>query len=453
MPDQAKKPYVKPILTRQHAGLTGKFAPFAVSRYKDKIDGVEVRDLLARFGSPLFVYSYRTLKKKYDMAYQAFSTRYPKVQFAWSYKTNYLRAVCQAFHDLGSRAEVVSEFEYELARSLDIPGDRIVYNGPYKTRASLLRAASEGAMINIDGFDEIPELESVAVELGRPVEFGVRVNMTIPGHASWDRFGLSLDSGEALHAVRRAIAGKKLSLVGIHAHLGTFILEPQVYREAVLKMVELAKALKKEFGIRLRYLDVGGGFASKSKLKGSYLPTDQLAPDLDKYAEAICPPILEGFDQKELPLLMLETGRALVDEAGSLIATVVATKKSPSGIRSLVLDAGVNLLFTSFWYDFDIVPASDKGAFSEVHNVYGPLCMQIDVVGENLRLPSLEKGESVVIHPVGAYNNTQWMQFIQLRPRVVMIRENGDVEVIRDAETLDDVMRLDKVPSWLGRKD
>lgn len=449
MPDQTKKPYQKPLLTRQLAGLTGKFAPFAVSRYKDKIDNVEVKELVAGFGSPLFVYSHRTLKKKYDSAYQAFSTRYPKVQFAWSYKTNYLQAVCKAFHDLGSWAEVVSEFEYELARSLGVPGDRIVYNGPYKSRPSLRRAASEGAMINIDGFDEIPELESIAAELGRPVEFGIRVNMAITGYTAWDRFGLNLDSGEASLAVKRALAGKKLNLIGLHAHLGTFILEPQFYREAVLKMVEQAKVLKKEFGIRLHYINVGGGFASKSKLKGSYLPTDQLAPDFDKYAEAICSPILDGFDQKELPLLMLETGRALVDEAGFLIATVVATKKSPSGIRSLVLNAGVNLLFTSYWYDFEILPTSDKGMFSEVHNVYGPLCMQIDVVGENLRLPYLEKGENVVIHPVGAYNNTQWMQFIQLRPRVVMINEKGEVEVIREPETLDYLTKLDHVPQWL----
>lgn len=449
MTNHPKKPYTKPVLTRQLAGFTGKFAPFAVSRYKDKIDNVEVKGLVAEYGSPLFVYSYQTLKEKYDSAYQAFSTRYPKVQFAWSYKTNYLKAVCKSFHNLGSWAEVVSEFEYNLARSLGIEGSHIVYNGPYKSRRSLMRAASEGAMINIDGYDEIPELENVATELGRPVDFGVRVNMSITGYSAWDRFGLNIDSGEAYHTIKRALAGKKLNLIGLHTHIGTFIFEPQFYREAVLKMIDLAKLLKKEFGIRLRYIDVGGGFASRSRLKGSYIPTDQFVPDFDKFAEAICSPLLDNFDQEELPLLLLETGRALIDEAGYLIATVVATRRLPSGIRSLVLDAGVNLLFTSYWYDFEILPTSDKGMFTEVHSVYGPLCMQIDVIGENLRVPYLEKGETVVIRPVGAYNNTQWMQFIQLRPNVVMINEKGEVEIIRESETLDYVTKLDKVPRWL----
>lgn len=444
-----KKPYTKPILTRQHAGITSKFAPFVVSRHKDQIDGVGVDKLIKQHGSPLFVYSYRTLKETYQSAYQAFSTRYPKVQFAWSYKTNYLQAVCRAFHRLGSWAEVVSAAEYDLARKLGVEGTHIIYNGPHKSPASLKRAVSEGAMINIDGFDELPELEAIAKESGKTVNFGVRVNMTIPGFAAWDRFGLNIESGEAYHSIKRAITGKKLNLVGLHAHIGTFILEPKFYEEAVKKILVLATQLKKEFGIDLQYIDMGGGFASRSRLKGSYIPTDQLAPDFDKFADAICSPLLDHFNQDELPLLLLESGRALIDEAGYLIATVVSTKRLPSGIRALVLDAGVNVLFTAFWYDFEILPTTDKGLFTEIHNIYGPMCMQIDVIGENVRVPYLEKGEKVIIRPVGAYNNTQWLQFIELRPRVVMINDQGEVNVIREAESTDHLTLLDRVPDWL----
>ncbi len=444
-----KRPYMKPVLTRQLAGITNKFAPFAASRYKDKIDGVAVEELVSKFGSPLFVYSLKTLKEVYDSAHQAFSTRYPKVQFAWSYKTNYLKSICRAYHKLGSWAEVVSGAEYELARNNGIDGSRIVYNGPHKSPESMKRAAEEGAMINIDSFDEIPELEIIAGGMGKVLEIGVRVNMSITGYAAWDRFGLNIESGEAYHTIKRAIAGNKLALVGLHTHIGTFVLEPQFYREAVVKMIELAARLKKEFGVKIRYIDVGGGFASRSKLKGSYIPTDQLAPDFDKYAEAICSPLLDNFGQDELPLLILETGRALIDESGYLIATVVATKRLPSGIRALVLDAGVNLLFTAFWYDLDIMPIADKGLFTEVHNVYGPMCMQIDVIGDSVRVPYMEKGERVVIRPVGAYNNTQWMQFIELRPNVVMVNEEGKVEVIRQAESIDYLTKLERVPHWL----
>lgn len=444
-----KKPYTKPVLTRQYAGLTNKFAPFVVSRHKDSIDGVSVETLLQKHGSPLFVYSLKTLKETYSSAQQAFSTRYPKVQFAWSYKTNYLQAICKAFHNLGSWAEVVSGAEYELARRLGIEGSHIVYNGPHKSRESLRRAAREGAMINIDSFDEIPQLEAIASETGSVLDFGVRVNMSIPNYAAWDRFGLNIESGEAYHTIKRALSGKKLNLVGLHTHIGTFVLEPSFYGDAVKKMIELAAQLEKEFGTHLKYIDAGGGFASRNRLKGSYIPTDQLAPDMDKFAEAICSPLLDHYAQDELPLLILETGRALIDEAGSLLATVVATKRLPSGIRAIILNAGVNLLFTAYWYDFEILPTTDKGLFTEPHNIYGPMCMQIDVVGDNVRVPYLERGETVLIRPVGAYNNTQWMQFIELRPNVVMIGEQGETAVIREAESVDHLMRLDTVPDWL----
>jgi len=444
-----KKPYTKPVLTRQHAGITNKFAPFVVSRHKDSIDGVSVDALVKEHGSPLFVYSLRTIKDQYASAYQAFTTRYPKVQFAWSYKTNYLKAVCKAFHNLGAWAEVVSGMEYEMARSLGVAGSDIVYNGPHKSPASLRQAAIDGARINIDSFDELPELEKIATEIGKPLDFGVRVNMTIPGYTTWDRFGLNIESGEAYHTIKRALANKKLNLVGLHTHIGTFILEPKFYGEAAKKIIDLASQLKREFGITLQYIDMGGGFASRNRLKGSYIPTDQLAPDFDKFADAICSPLMDHFPHDELPLLILETGRALIDEAGYLIATVVSTKRLPSGTRALVLDAGVNVLFTAFWYDFEILPTTDKGLFTEIHNVYGPMCMQIDVIGENVRVPYLEKGERVIIRPVGAYNNTQWLQFIELRPRVVMINEEAKADVIREAETVDDVGRLDSIPAWL----
>ena len=107
-----------------------------------QIDGVSVASLVAEFGSPLFVFSEATLRQKYREAQRAFARRYPDVQFAWSYKTNYLNAICQVFHQEGSIAEVVSEFEYEKARHNGIPGRNIIFNGPHKSRASLERAVS-----------------------------------------------------------------------------------------------------------------------------------------------------------------------------------------------------------------------------------------------------------------------------------------------------------------------
>jgi diaminopimelate decarboxylase len=146
---------------------------------------------------------------------------------------------------------------------------------------------------------------------------------------------------------------------------------------------------------------------------------------------------------------VLETGRALVDEAGTLISSVVATKRQPDGRRGLVVDAGVNLLFTSFWYKHDVAAAQETPGVPEPTVIYGPLCMNIDVMRDSVNLPPLGVGDRLLFRNVGAYNVTQWMQFIAMRPAVVMISTDGQVGVIRRAEQLDDLASLEEVPAWL----
>ena len=142
-------PYTPPTITRHLHGANS-----AVNRNRnahglnhnvcERIDGVAVADLAARFGSPLFVFSERTLRDKIRRAREAFESRYPNTRFAWSYKTNYLNAICRVFHSEGSIAEVVSEFEYEKARRNGIAGRDIIFNGPHKSREGLELAVSEG---------------------------------------------------------------------------------------------------------------------------------------------------------------------------------------------------------------------------------------------------------------------------------------------------------------------
>ncbi|MDI6745500.1 MAG: hypothetical protein QMD07_09020, partial [Thermodesulfovibrionales bacterium] len=109
-----KKPYEKPFITRHHGGVINKFGELPISRVYDSIEGIKVTDLVAQFGSPLFVYSEGKMKAQHRRLIDAFTLRYPKVQHAWSYKTNYLKAVCATFHRMGSWAEVVSGMEYEM---------------------------------------------------------------------------------------------------------------------------------------------------------------------------------------------------------------------------------------------------------------------------------------------------------------------------------------------------
>jgi len=177
---------------------------------------------------------------------------------------------------------------------------------------------------------------------------------------------------------------------------------------------------------------------------------EQASPSFARYADAICDGLAElDYPTKDLPTLVLETGRALVDDSGYLVSSVCATKRLGDGQRALVLDAGVNVLFTSFWYKHDVVPAHDTRGVPEPTVLYGPLCMNIDVLRDSTPLPPMTTGDRVVFRNVGAYNVTQWMQFIAMRPAVVMVGEGGRVARIRRAESGEDISSYEGVPSWL----
>jgi diaminopimelate decarboxylase len=195
---------------------------------------------------------------------------------------------------------------------------------------------------------------------------------------------------------------------------------------------------------------MGGGFASRNTLKAQYLLGEQSAPSFARYADAICDGLAAlAYPENELPTLVLETGRALIDDAGVLVTSVEANKRLPDGRRGLVLDGGVNLLFTSFWYRHDVVPAQEFRGMLEPTVMYGPLCMNIDVMRDTMQFPPMSAGDKLVFKSVGAYNLTQWHQFITLRPAVVMVSEGGRVALIRRAETVEDFQSVERVPEWL----
>ncbi len=447
-----KREYEKPAIIKLKTGLMNKFIK-AGSIYRKlvrkDIDGVPIEELVQKFGSPLFVFSEKRLREKFRELKNAFSLRYPNVEFSWSYKTNYLDAICAILHSEGETAEVVSEFEYEKARRLGIPGSKIIYNGPYKPYEFLKKAVKEGARINIDHFEEILDLEKVADELGTKVKAGLRINMDTGIHPQWSRFGFNLETGQAESAVKRIASGGKIILNGLHAHIGTFILEPSAYEKEILKMLEFAYRIEEEFDFKIEYLDIGGGFPSRIRLRGLYLSPDVAVPSIEEFAEKICNALLSGVKSGDYPKLIIESGRYIVDEAGFLITTVHAVKRMPDGKKAYVLDAGVNLLFTAFWYHFNVEIDREVHGPAEPCILYGPLCMNIDVVDDMVYLPPLPRGTRLILSPVGAYNVTQWMQFIRYRPAVVLVGEKGEVDLIREAEDLSDIVKREKLPERL----
>jgi len=445
-----KKKFEAPVIQRVKPGMPGKtglgqgYAPMT------EIDGLSVSSLIEKYGSPFYLISEKTLRETYRKAYKAFSSRYPKVQFAWSYKTNYLSAVCRVFHQEGAWAEVVSGFEYDKALSNNVPGNKILFNGPMKSEEELEKAIDNQSVIHMDHFDELFELINLSDRLKKKARVAIRINMDTGIFPKWDRFGFTYENGEAWRAIEFIMRSEYLDLVGLHTHIGTYVLSTQAYRIAAQKMSSLALEVSTTFGHMVQYLDLGGGFASANTLKGAYHTAADVVPSFDAYADAITSAILQqNWPGGNPPYLFLETGRALVDEAGYLLSRVSATKRLSDGRRALILDAGINMLFTTFWYELEVHPGIETTSSSDETDIVGPLCMYIDVIRKNLMYPLLEPGDPVVIPRIGAYNMTQWLQFITYRPPIYLIDENKEVHMVRKGENLEYMQELEQVPQHL----
>ena len=446
----SKLRYERPVIKKLEGGMPNKFGIRSEIQTVTHIDGNGVKDLIKEYGSPLFVISEKTIRATIKKARKAFEARYPRIQFAWSYKTNYLNAVCSIFHQEGSWAEVVSGFEYDKAIALGVNGKKIIFNGPEKKEEDLSKAIQNDSLIHIDHLDEFYTIVELAGVLGKKPRVAVRVNMDTGVYPMWDRFGFNYENGQAWDVINKIMHSGKAELVGLHCHIGTFMLAPSAYGIAATKLADLALAIEQKYNHEIKYIDLGGGFPSKNTLKGAYLPGTDTNPTFDDFAEAISSALLNSnFKKDNLPLLILETGRALIDEAGFLLGSVIANKRSSTGRRNTIIDIGVNLLFTSYWYDHKITPAQSFTHYTEETCVYGPLCMNIDVIRESAELPLLNRGDHVVIHNTGAYNLTQWMQFIALRPNVLLIDMDEKPHLIRQKETVDNMNGMERVPEHL----
>ncbi len=434
----------------------------------EEVDDVE--KLLNEYGSPLFLLSEKILRNKYNEFKDAFTEEGIETIIGYSYKTNYLPALCSILKEEGAWAEVVADMEYKLARSLNVPGSKIIFNGCYKTEAELNKAVSEDALINIDSFNELELLDRVAENLGKKARTGIRVNFMM-GNMPWTKFGFNYESGEAKEAIEKISKKKNINFEAIHNHSGTFNVNPKMYSKSTRIIIELAEYAKK-LGLNTKIIDVGGGFPSSNKLKPQYdIPGGSKFNEttLQQFSSAIMRHLKKAkhlFNNGK-PILILEPGRAIVDEAMQLISKVVSKKKDANGNQSVVMDAGVNILPTAYWYDFEPKLANKLNGLNgnlnrknkkngNDHNrsvkMYGPLCMQIDSINESVNLPSVELGDVIVFSNVGAYNLTQSMQFIQTRPAVILLGPNG-VELIKRKETWRDIFNLDTLPKRLGKSN
>ena len=412
------------------------------------IEPTYVDSLVERYGSPLFLVSAETLEDNVRTFKSMFREKYPKTEVAYAYKANYLSQILKIIHKEGAWAEVASGFEYDMARKLEVQGSLIVFNGPGKTKEHLRTAVSQGTLINVDNEDEIRLLGEIAGEFKRPVNIGIRINADVGINQRIDRFGFNLETGEAFKIAELCEATGFFNVICLHTHLTSYIVEPggggeytpaqnikliwpksaDMYEIAAKKISRLAKEIEKGLGVKIKYIDLGGGFPSTK--------------DLSTYVTKVTEPLIHEFGE-DGPVLLLEPGRAIVRDAVSLVTTVLASRKLGNGQRAVTADAGINSLPTSYWNSQEVRPLRPSGKELRSTIIYGPLCLQTDIVAKTL-IDELERGDRIIVENVGAYNIPQGSPFIYPRPCVVMLQGTAS-RVIRRAETVIDVLEHEEV--------
>lgn len=423
------------------------------------IGGCDLLELAQTYGTPLYVVDRERLRKNFGAFQESFRRYHPHVEVGYSYKTNPLPGVIASLHEFGAWAEIISHFELWLALHLGVAADRIVFNGPGKTEAGLDLAVSRGIhIINVDNLTEPGIIQRLAQRYGRTQRVGVRV-ITSVGWSS--QFGLSIRQGAAKAAFERIKALDLLVPSGLHIHLGTGIRDVAIYLQAVTEVLEFVEELRRDLGVVVNFLDLGGGFGIPTVrpfsawdvrlMANGYAPTvmnpEEAAP-LEEYARGIAAILQKSHrpDSGTSPTLFFEPGRAITSSAQCLLVRVLAVKSGgPGGSLNVILDGGKNIAMPT-GYEYHEVFAAGKlnEAATAVYNLFGPLCHPGDVLFRMKTLPHLAPGDILAIMDAGAYFIPNQMNFSNPRPAAVMV-QHGAARVIRDRESFENIIALDRL--------
>ncbi|MBL8793206.1 MAG: diaminopimelate decarboxylase [Planctomycetia bacterium] len=417
--------------------------------YKNDIltcEDVPVPELAKQYGTPLYIYSQRTLLHHLAQLQRAFAAVDPLI--CYSVKTNGNLHICKLMAEHGSGFDVTSGGELYRALKAGVTGEKIVFAGVGKTAAEFRYALEVGVkMFNVESDAELHALGEVAGSVGKVASVALRVNPALPPktHVKTDtsvkgtKFGLDIDS--ILEVAQGVADNRNLRVCGLHMHLGSPILSAQPYREGVEKGLVLIDRLRKQ-GHPIEYINMGGGFGIHYR--------KQEAPPADAFAEVIVPAVKQAGCK-----LVLEPGRFIVGNAGILVSRVIYTKDS-GGRHFIIQDAAMNdlirpTLYDSFHRIWPVQPASGFPAPPEDYeaeipgtvknDVVGPVCESGDFLAKDRRLPPVKPDDLLATFSAGAYGMAMASNY-NSRPRAAEVLVDGkNHRLIRRRETFEDLVR------------
>ncbi len=415
------------------------------------LGGCPASSLAQEFGTPLYVFDEATLRARCREYRHALAQHYPgPSQVAYASKAYLNLALGQLLAQEGLGLDVVSGGELYAARQAGFPAERIHFHGNNKTPAELATALDEGVgRIVVDNFHELNELERLAIQRRVRVPIWLRLSPGVDVHTHAYRktglldskFGFPLETGDAERALLRAMTSLHLELVGLHAHIGSQILDLEPLAVAIALLVDFAAAMGAGHGFELREFSPGGGWGVP------HHEADSPAP-VHRYVRAVGAAVVEGCRRQglALPTLVIEPGRSIVAPAAVALYRVGARKEIP-GVRTYIsVDGGMadNIRPALYGARYTAL-AANKGhqPADETVTVAGRFCESGDVIIRDVALPRLEAGDLLAVPMVGAYCLSMASNYnLTPRPAVVLVKEGG-ATLIQRRETFHDLMARD----------
>lgn len=398
-------------------------------------EDVSILDLVATYGTPLYVYSTATFERHY----RAFDSAFGKAPHltCFSVKACSNIHVLRLLGNLGAGVDIVSGGELHRALLAGIPPRRIVYSGVGKRRDEI-RAALQAdiLMFNVESLQELEVIEAVAAETGTKARVSLRINPDVDPHThpyistglQKNKFGI--DMVQALEGYQLAQRLAHVHPIGIDCHIGSQLTSLAPFLEALDKVLEFRERLA-SIGIAITHLDLGGGLGITYG--------EETPPHPRDFGRAV----QERISGLGLTLV-LEPGRVIAGNAGVLVTEVVYTKHTPSK-QFVIVDAAMNdlirpSLYASFHRIAEVVP---HGRDDRTVDVVGPICESGDFLARDRVLPAVEAGELLVLFSAGAYGFSMSSQY-NSRPRAAeVLVSGGGARCIRRRETYDDLTDLE----------
>ncbi|WP_289031745.1 diaminopimelate decarboxylase [uncultured Paraglaciecola sp.] len=414
--------------------------------YKNSVQHIESLSVLAlaeQYPTPFYCYSSAKIRAQYRKFSDAFSHLNTLVCFA--VKVNSNQAVLSLLAKEGAGADVVSVGEIKRALAANIPAEKIVFSGVAKTEQEMEFALKQHILcFNIESEPELLALSHVAKRLKITANISFRINPNVNANThkkistgkKGDKFGVDIEHAISLY--QQANNLDYINVTGINMHIGSQISDVTPFDLAIQKIKALYCELK-VLNININHVDFGGGLAVKYQ-------DDELAePELLAQYAAVVNRHAEDFNCR----ILFEPGRFITANAGVLVSQVIY-KKNQSDKTLLIVDAAMNDFIRPTLYDaYHKITAATQNHRFECVDVVGPVCETGDYFALDRTMEVVEQGDLIVINSVGAYSAVASNSY-NSRPIIAEIMVQGDqVAVIREAQSVDELIARDKVPSWV----